>query len=514
MGKIQQRVSDLKMRHVAYALGALLTVLFLINFSSASLLGMGKPDVIDQDLADKIYYHIQEIRPAIAAGLTEEERSEFTENIIDQLAKVENGGEVNVAGKWEEIEPATGEKLEQVQEVFKALRSYEAKFGEDPDIGRSYYTDLNRVAKQFTDSTKEAAIAKETSFNRVLMLSLSLTLFIYTLIYLLFRNHLLGPIYLISRVSRRLVVGNLEETIRINAKSEIGHIARNINDLANLLNDATEFTKEVGEGNLDVKYKDEDESEIDPDSIAGALITMREKMKAIATQDYNRNWSTQGLAHFGNILRLSDQNSDQLANHIISELVQYLKASQGCIYFLADDGDSQVLELKGSYAFGRKKFNEEQIDIGEGLIGQGFLERKTVYLTNIPDDFVSIRSGLGDAAPNSILIAPLLLNDDVLGMIEIASFEGLATHEIEFVEKLGESIASTISNAMINNKTSVLLEETQLKTQEIMVREEEMRQNMEELMATQEEMGRQEREYIDIIEGLRAQVSEANPTTK
>jgi GAF domain-containing protein len=127
---------------------------------------------------------------------------------------------------------------------------------------------------------------------------------------------------------------------------------------------------------------------------------------------------------------------------------------------------------------------------------------------------VRIRSGLGDAAPNSILIAPLLLNEEVLGMIEIASFNPLEPHEIEFVEKLGESIASTISNAMINNKTSVLLEETQRKTQEIMVREEEMRQNMEELMATQEDMGRQEREYINIIEDLRAKATEDETSKK
>lgn len=514
MDKLFQRLSDLKMRHIAYAMGFLLSSLFLINFLTASLLGLGKSDIIDQNLADKLFYSVEQIHPDNAARFTDEERTNFIENITDQLATLEHGGEVNVLDEWVELEAAAGEKLEHVQEISAALSSFDAKYKEDPDIGRGYYGALKNSSKHFANFTKESAIGKETTFNSVLLVTVIISICLYALIYMIFRYLLLGPIYLISRVSRRLVIGNLQEKIQINSKSEIGHIASNVNDLADLLNDATEFTKEVGEGNLEVKYNVDDEAEIDADSIAGALVTMREKMKAIAKEDFNRNWSTQGHAHFGNILRISDKDSDDLANLIISELVQYLKANQGCIYFLTNNDNEQRLELKGSYAFGRKKFNEEYVEIGDGLIGQGFLERKTVYLTNVPDDFVSIRSGLGDAAPNSILIAPLMLNDDVLGMIEIASFNPLEQHEIEFVEKLGESIASTISNTMTNNKTAMLLEETQRKTQEIMVREEEMRQNMEELMATQEEMERQEREYIEIIEGLRNQIAKENTTTE
>ena len=155
-----------------------------------------------------------------------------------------------------------------------------------------------------------------------------------------------------------------------------------------------------------------------------------------------------------------------------------------------EENQEKYLKLVAAYAFDREKYLKKQINIGEGLAGTVALEKKTIFLKDIPDDYMSITSGMGGAKPRSLMIVPLIFNEEVTGVLELASFDEFQPHEIEFVENIAESTALTLNSVRLNVYTKVLLEESNERAEELAAQEEEMRQNLEELKATQEEMQR------------------------
>ena len=275
---------------------------------------------------------------------------------------------------------------------------------------------------------------------------------------------------------------------------EIGEMAVAVGQLVDGLKETSYFAENIGNG----KYDSDFEPLSEQDVLGNALINMRGNLKKVAEEDKKRNWTTEGLAMFGDILRKNNDNISLLSDDIISNLVKYTKSNQGGIFVInKEEDDDPFLELTACYAWDKKKYLEQKIYEGEGLTGQAWLENDTIYMTEVPQDYVMITSGLGEANPDSILIVPLKVNDEIYGVIELASFNEFQDHEREFVEKIAENIASTISSVKNNERTSKLLEESREMTEQMRSQEEEMRQNMEELQATQEEMERSQRDRED-----------------
>ena len=245
------------------------------------------------------------------------------------------------------------------------------------------------------------------------------------------------------------------------------------------------------------------EIQLDGDSALGdTLYKMRNKLRENADDDRKRNWSTSGLAQIGDILRVNNTSKTDLYDSIIKFVVKYTRSSQGGLFLFNDDSESdKFLELVACYAFERKKFLKKHVAIGEGLVGQCYLEGERIYLLEVPNEYVTITSGLGGSTPSALLLVPLKVNDKIFGVVELASFNKYEEHEIGLVEKLTESIASTISAVNVSESTRILLEKTQQQAEEMRAQEEEMRQNMEELEATQEEMRRKEKHIQNMLDG-------------
>jgi putative methionine-R-sulfoxide reductase with GAF domain len=263
----------------------------------------------------------------------------------------------------------------------------------------------------------------------------------------------------------------------------------------------TDFIEAISSGNYQVELAGTHDAHL-----AEKLRHMRDKLRTSAEEEARRNRAATGLAQIGEILR-STQNASELYDRIIKFVVNFTNSNQGGLFLLRrEEGQEAFLELVSAYAFERKKYITKKIDTGQGLVGQCFVEAQSIFLAKVPDNYIHITSGLGEANPNCILLVPLKTEDTVLGVIELATFTTYDAHEIELIEKFAQSIAATLANVQINENTRLLLEQTQQQAEEMRAQEEEMRQNMEELAATQEELARKEQEYIRRIRQLEEQL--------
>jgi hypothetical protein len=161
-----------------------------------------------------------------------------------------------------------------------------------------------------------------------------------------------------------------------------------------------------------------------------------------------------------------------------------------------DQSENELnLKLAGCFAFDKRKFVEKTIAIGDGIVGQAYLEGDPIILKQVPHGYTHITSGLGGATPTSLAVVPLKTDSLVVAVVEVATFQDLKDYQISFLQRAGEFLASAIISTANTLKMKRMLEQAETREQEMRQREEELRQNMEELQATQEELARRQKEY-------------------
>jgi methyl-accepting chemotaxis protein len=315
------------------------------------------------------------------------------------------------------------------------------------------------------------------------------------------KKYVQKPANFTTQVLNKVSYGDLDVQIDEELKKsddEIGQMNTALSNMVDYLKETGEFARQVGEGNFDYNI----DVLSDKDHLRHVLVEMRDKLKDASEleaekrrEEEQRRWANEGMTKLNDILR-QQEDITELSYNVISFLVKYLEANQGGIFVRNNDDENEVFyELQAAYAFNRRKYIEKTFKPGEGLVGTCAIEKERIYMTNIPDDYIEITSGLGGSNPKALLIVPMKIEEEVYGVIEIASFNKLDDYMIEFVEEASLSIASTLSAVETNRKTKELLEKTQQQAEEMSSQEEEMRQNMEELQATQEESTRKAQEY-------------------
>ena len=221
-----------------------------------------------------------------------------------------------------------------------------------------------------------------------------------------------------------------------------------IHDKDEIMNRNAKFAKEMGRGNYKVNIVADGEHDV----LGKSMLVLKENLLAAARKESIQNWICEGKNVISDIL-LRYHNLEELGDQILEHLVRYIDAVQGAIYLYNEEEDSLV--SLSTYAYLRKENIEQQFKVGQGLIGQCAHEKNYICRTRIPDDYFTISSGLlGEQKPASLLLGPLISDDTLQGVIEIAFLHSaIPEQSIDLVKELGVRIARTIDNLRANQKT-------------------------------------------------------------
>ena len=334
------------------------------------------------------------------------------------------------------------------------------------------------------------------------LIFLAIIVFVFTL-------SIVYPLQRLTKIMLKLSLGHATEDlqIKIEVKDELGEMASSMNNVIDGMSKAISFAESIGKGNFDYSYKPLG----DKDALGNAILEMRNSLYLAQVEEDQRkteeeqlNWTSHGINIFNKVLRVDNQNLEHLAFEIIKTLTLYLDAQMGGLYVKTDE--KEQMELIGFIGFAKEKYSQRYIEPGQGLVGRAILERETIFINDIPKDADIISSGLGKAKPKAILIVPLINNLQLVGIIEIASLNAIEPFQIAFVERIVETIASTISTVKTNERTAKLLNKSRKQAEELEQQEEEMRQNMEEMQATQEEAAKRELELSSLIQAFQVTI--------
>jgi len=318
----------------------------------------------------------------------------------------------------------------------------------------------------------------------------------------------------VAKVLTHLSLGKLAKDLEVTSNDEMNQMKSALNALNNGLRRTASFANQIGKGNLEVNY----EPLSDEDVLGNALIEMRNSLNvAVQTEnkrrieDEERNWITRGQAIIEEILRQQTDMFNSIAPNVIKGIVKYITATLGGIFIYIDDNpDDLYLDQVATFAYDRKKFLQKKIKVGEGLVGMAVLEKSTVFKTEIPKDYIEIKSAFGDTIPTSLLIVPLKFEENIFGVIELAAMHKFKPNEIKFVEKVAESIASAVSRDRTNRRTSNLLLQSRKQADELSQKESELRDNISKLQITQEEAAIQQAETKSFMDSVNQTIIRAD----
>lgn len=238
------------------------------------------------------------------------------------------------------------------------------------------------------------------------------------------------------------------------------------------------FASEVENNNLEI-----DTTISEEDFIGKSLNNIKSKLfdaiKKEEKEKFLNEYHSKGITKISEILRMQNKEFNELAYLIVSELVQYVNGAQGALFIAEEDGDgSKYIELKAAYAYERRKFIEKKILPGEGVVGTAFIENESVYLTKLPENYLNLKSGLGSTIPRALIAQTISYNQEIVGVLEIASLSEFADYELQFIANISEYIASTIISEKSKQRTATLLEKSRLLTEQMRAKEMEQTERL------------------------------------
>jgi putative methionine-R-sulfoxide reductase with GAF domain len=260
----------------------------------------------------------------------------------------------------------------------------------------------------------------------------------------------------------------------VEVRSDKDALGKSINLIVKTLKGVVIQANTIAEGNYETKFTPRNNN----DYLGIALLSMTNTLRKNDIENKRSDWFKTGQNKLNEKMREASEIKT-LSRNVITFLANYLEAQMGAFYLVEANGAE--LKLSGSYAFDKDKNSKNLIQIGEGLIGQAAYEKEIISVTNIPEDYTRVSSAIGAATPLNIIIVPIILDDRLIGVIELGSLKKFSDDAMELLKLSIESIANVFFSVLAKEKESELLEETQRQSEELLSRQEELLKTNEEL---------------------------------
>jgi CheY-like chemotaxis protein/methyl-accepting chemotaxis protein len=339
---------------------------------------------------------------------------------------------------------------------------------------------INRINQEMEAKVKVA----NSRFNVFFTLTV-LVILLGILLALFITRGISDGIALLREAADRIAKGNTDLTVQVVSSDEIGGLSESFNQIIESSRSLSRVAEEIGGGN----YSTPVPLRGDKDELGRALAKMGDNLSRLSGENFRRNWLLEGNGGLSERLR-GDKTAKQIANDVIVFLCEYMKMPIGG-FFLKNN---LKYHLVASYAYQVRKDNFSKISPGEGLIGQVILEQKAIIFSELPDDYIHLKSGLGSAKPRYVIGYPILFDSQVLAVIELGSQTEFTDQELDLLEMAAENIGISINSAISRDRLKELLEETQKQAEELEAQQEELKQTNEELQEKTFQLERSEAE--------------------
>ncbi len=333
--------------------------------------------------------------------------------------------------------------------------------------------------------TEEIFAPASSFYRRTLVIGL-ITVLLVLICAIFVSRSIVNPIIGLNERLGSIGKGEFPAKLDIHFKDEIGEMNESMGKVIDSFKEIVSQANVIAAGDYssDIALRsDEDELGIALQKMSGSLRTAKE-------ENERNNWIKTGQSELDSQMR-GEQNIEKLCRNIITFISRYLKAEIGTLYMCNEDG---IFRLLASYAYKARKNLSNEFKLGEGLVGQAALEKQSIILKNVPDDYIYVTSGLGEKKPNNIIVTPFIYNDKVTGVLEIGSFNDFSEFQMHFLEGISDGIAIAMNSAQARAQLAGSFEKTKQQAEELEVTNEELKQQTEALQRSEERLKTQQEE--------------------
>ncbi len=327
----------------------------------------------------------------------------------------------------------------------------------------------------------------KSAFYIAVILATLFTILLLTIFQFIFINRLKKIRYRLDEIAQ----GRLPEEIEVSHWGIQFEIEKTLNTVIKNLKKYAEITKALSQGNYQIQFEP-----VSPyDSIGFNLLALKENLiqaqkekEKHEKEEKIRTWRNEGVAKFIDILSISTTKEiEQWAFEIIKNAVDYVGGIQGGFFTLeTDENDQQYFNLIACVAFDEQKIIHRKIPVTSGIFSIIYKDPKTLYISDLPESYLSITTALGQVNPKSLVVVPLIFNNNLIGAIEIYSLEELEEYKINFLEEISNHISSSLSSWKVARDTQTLLKRYQQQTQKLQEQQNILQENLKKLQNLQD----------------------------